>query len=193
MNLPFCRLIVSQQAEKHIEPQRMKLTALKTQIEALRSAMAALETSLAKEVAKVAAKAAKNNGDVPMLPASPASSDSDDAEAKKPKREASEWGLFIKRVSLVLKENSIAGNGKENMQFASYLKHKKPLADWADSEIMAEKMSWVKPEKAEAGEVKAEKAEAGDVAMTVTGDEAKPKKRGRSKALKVYSAVIAAE
>jgi hypothetical protein len=185
----------------------MKLTALKTQIEAametLRSALAAIEAKDAKRAAK-AAKAAKKNGDVPMLPASPAPSDSDnsdnsdDAEAKKPKREASEWGLFIKRVSLVLKENSIAGNGKENMQFASYLKHKKPLADWADSEIMAEKMSWVKPEKAEepkaeAGEVKAEKVEAGDVAMTVTGDEAKPKKRGRSKALKVYSAVIAAE
>ena len=174
---------------------------VKAQIDALRSAMATLEASLAKEEAKEAKRAAKKGG-MPVLPASPASSETDEAggvsEPKKPKRETSEWGLFIKRISLVLKENNMAGNGKENMQFASYLKHKKALAEWTDAEIMAEKLFWVKPEKTEEPKTeKKDEAEAmtGDEAMTggMTGAEANAKKRGRNKALKVYSAVIAAD
>ena len=180
------------------------IIAVKSQIDVYRSAqhdaakaMDMLVALLEKEEAKEAKRAAKKGG-MPALPASPASSETDEAgevsEPKKPKRETSEWGLFIKRISLVLKENNMAGNGKENMQFASYLKHKKALAEWTDAEIMAEKLFWVKPEKTEEPKAEAE-AMTGDEAMTggTTGAEAKPKKRGRNKALKVYSAVIASE
>ena len=178
------------------------ITEVKAQIDVYRSAqhdaakaMDILVALLAKEEVKEAKKAAKKGG-MPALPASPASSETDEPprEPKKPK--ISEWGLFIKRVGLVLEENKMAGDGL--MQFASYLNHKKPMAEWVDSEIIAEKMGWVKPEKAEkvkTEEPKTDEPKSETEAMTggATGDEAKPKKRERNKALKVYAAVIAAE
>lgn len=173
------------------------ITEVKAQIDVYRSAqhdaakaMDMLVALLAKEEVKEAKKAAKKGG-MPALPASPASSETDEPprEPKKPK--ISEWGLFIKRVGLVLEENKMAGDGL--LQFASYLNHKKPMAEWVDSEIIAEKMGWVKPEKAEKPKKDGPKSETEAMTGGTTGDEAKPKKRGRNKALKEYAAVIASE
>jgi hypothetical protein len=124
----------------------MKLTTLKNQIASLRSALEAIEAALAKEEAKRAAK----KGDMPALPASPDSSDAEnEALADKPKRAPNSWIVFTQRVDALLKANNVSGKATENKQFASSLKMKKVYSEWTDEEILAEKVSWVKPEKPE--------------------------------------------
>ena len=124
----------------------MKLSTLKTQISTLRGALEALEASLAKEERKRAAK----KGTLP-LPASPEASDAEgEAPApEKPKRAPNSWIVFTQRVDALLKAHSVAGKATENKQFASSLKVKKAYSEWTDEEILAEKASWVKPEKLE--------------------------------------------
>ena len=63
-----------------------------------------------------------------------------------PKKEPNEFALFMKRINALMKDNDVKSKASENMQFASYLKNQKPMADWEDEEILAERESWTKPE-----------------------------------------------
>jgi hypothetical protein len=172
----------------------MKLTTLKTQIATMRNALEAMEASLAKEEAKRASK----KGGYPSLPATPECSDSETSSApsapKKPKRAPTSWNIFTQRVNTLLKANNVGGNATENNQFASSLKVKKAYVEWADDEILAEKATWVKPEKLEMPKAESNISAEVDKIMddimsdngSVSGSEAgqaekteKTKKRGR--------------
>jgi hypothetical protein len=155
----------------------MKLSTMKTQVAALRSALEAIEAGLAKEEAKRAAKKG-----LPTLPASPEASDAEGEDApaapEKPKRAPNSWIVFTQRVDALLKANNVAGKATENKQFASSLKVKKAYSEWTDEEILAEKASWVKPEKLEMP--KTDDDDASTVSATAPSDDEKPKKkRGR--------------
>ena len=157
----------------------MKLATLKAQVAAMRSALEALEASLAKEEAKRSMK----KGTVPVLPASPEGSDAESTEApKKAERAPNAWFVFTKRVDELLKANNMAIKVPESKQFASSLKAKKGY-EWEDDEILEEKKAWVKPEKAEAPskETSEVAAEVEKIMEEITSDSEsdKPKKRGR--------------
>jgi hypothetical protein len=160
----------------------MKLATLKAQVAAMRGALDALETSLAKEEAKRAIK----KGGVAALPASPEASDVESSEAppaeKAKERAPNPWFIFTKRVDALLKENNLSIKAPESKQFASSLKAKKGY-EWKDEEILEEKKSWVKPEKAGSTittEVDKIMEEITSDSGSVSGSESdKPKKRGR--------------
>jgi len=63
-----------------------------------------------------------------------------------PKKEPNEFALFNKRINALLKENSVQSKASENMQFASYLKNQKSMAEWTDEDILLEREGWSKPE-----------------------------------------------
>jgi hypothetical protein len=155
----------------------MKFTTLKTQIATLRSALEVIEMALAKEEAKRSAK----KGGIPPLPTSPEASDAEgEAPAEKPKRAPNSWIVFTQRVDALLKTHNVSSKATENKQFASSLKAKKAYDEWKDEEILAEKASWVKPEKPEKPEVKADNATSDADSVSGSETEAKPKKkRGR--------------
>jgi hypothetical protein len=160
----------------------MKFATLKTQIATLRSALEVIEMALAKEEAKRSAK----KGGLPPLPTSPDTSDAEgEAPAEKPKRALNSWIVFTQRVDALLKAHNVSGKATENKQFASSLKAKKAYDEWNDEEILAEKASWVKPEKPEKPEAvstepKADNATSDAESVSSSETEAKPKKkRGR--------------
>ena len=159
----------------------MKFATLKAQVVTLRAALEAVEASIAIEEAKRAAK----KGGAPTLPASPEASDGEASVApEKPKRAPNAWIIFTQRVDALLKANSVGGKATENKQFASSLKNKKAYAEWKDEEILAEKATWVKPEKPETSG-KEITAAVEKIMEEITSDSdsasesGKPKKRGR--------------
>lgn len=166
----------------------MKLAMLKNEVATIRTALLALEAAIAKTEAK---NAKKNGGSaLPALPATPDASESDDAsvsEKPKPERATNAWLVFTKRVDDLLKANSEPLKAPESKQFASSLKNKKAYAEWVDEEILAERKTWVKPEKPEKPETSGKEITAAveKIMEEITSDSdsasesGKPKKRGR--------------
>jgi hypothetical protein len=71
---------------------------------------------------------------------------------EKPKKEMSAgmkaWHDFNSRIDMLLKENEMPFKRvAEAKQFASKLKKEKPVADWTDEEILAEREEWAEDHK----------------------------------------------
>jgi len=84
---------------------------------------------------------------------------------EKPKKEMSvgmkAWHDFNSRIDMLLKENEMPFKRvAEAKQFASKLKKEKPVADWTDEEILAEREEWAEDHKPVCPECKEDATEA---------------------------------
>lgn len=106
-----------------------------------------------------------------------------------PKKEPNAWLRFTSRVHTLLQEHpEMALKRTVEIQFASSLKAKKALDEWADGEILAERATWVAPpakEKAKKAAAPAASAASADNSADSDSDSAsnQPKKRRGPKKL----------
>jgi hypothetical protein len=111
-----------------------------------------------------------------------------------PKKEPNTWLLFTSRVHQLLEQHpEMKLKRTVEIQFASALKQKKAISEWADADILAERKSWVAPEPQEKPK-KAPKGGSGGAAAAPASDSesdsasSEPKKRRGPKKLAEMSA-----